>query len=333
MTDCTERMPWPLAPTDGGTLAPTDGGTLAPTDGGTSDEPGTHWPRVYVIILNWNGKEETLRCLSSVLEMDYPCYRVLVVDNASSDGSVEAIRAAFPAVELLVNKGNLGFSAGNNEGIQYALHGGADYVLLLNNDTQVERNALTALVAGCEADPAVGLASGKVYYFDRPQVIYYAGAKQGRLPLLPRVIGVGEEDHGQYEQAQEVDYVWGQAMLIKRQVIESVGLLDPQFFMYYEDLDYCLRAKRAGYKIVCLPAARVWHKIAKGTEGDYLTRWQYKAASMWRFHRKYSRIGWPHALLLTVVTLGWITVREVARGNWRPLPQMARSWVRRHTQG
>jgi GT2 family glycosyltransferase len=297
------------------------------------DEPGTHWPRVYVIILSWNGKEDTLRCLRSVQEVDYPRYRVLVVDNASEDGSTEAIRVAFPAVELIVNESNLGFSAGNDEGIQYALRNGADYVLLLNNDTQVERKVLTALVRACEGDPAVGLASAKVYYFDRPGVIYYAGARQGRLPLLPRVIGVGEEDHGQYEQLEEVDYVWGQAMFIKRQVIESIGLLDPGFFMYYEDCDYCLRAKRAGYKIVCVPAARVWHQVAKGTEGDYLTRWQYKVASMWRFHRKYSRIGWPHALLLTIVTLVWITVRELARGNWRPLPQMAGSWVRRHRQG
>jgi GT2 family glycosyltransferase len=309
MDDRTEPMPWPV------------------------DAPGTHWPRVYVIILSWNGKEDTLRCLRSVQEVDYPRYRVLVVDNASGDGSVEAIRAAFPAVELIVNESNLGFSAGNNEGVQYALQSGADYVLLLNNDTRVDRMVLTALVRAGEADPGVGLASPKVYYLDRPHVIYYGGARKGCLPLLPRVIGVGEEDHGQHEQLEEVDYVWGQAMFIKRQVIESIGLLDPQFFMYYEDLDYCLRAKRTGYKIVCVPAALVWHQVAKGTEGDYLTRWQYKVTSMWRFHRKHSRLGWPHALLLTAVTLVRITVRELARGNWRPLPQMARSWVRRRRQG
>jgi GT2 family glycosyltransferase len=297
------------------------------------DKPGTHWPRVYIIILNWNGKEDTLQCLRSVQEVDYPCFRVLVVDNASDDGSAEAVRAAFPAVELVVNNSNLGFAAGNNEGIQYALQRGADYVLLLNNDTQVDRMVLTGLVRTCAADPGVGLASPKVYYLDRRHVIYYAGASRGWLPLLPRLIGAGEEDHGQYEQLQEVDYVWGQAMFVKREVIESVGLLDPSFFMYYEDADYCLRAKRAGYKIVCVPSACVWHKVAKGTEGDYLTRWQYKVTSMWRFHRKYSRIGWPHALLLTIVTLVWITVRELARGNWRPLPQMARSWIQRRTQG
>jgi GT2 family glycosyltransferase len=103
--------------------------------------------------------------------------------------------------------------------------------------------------------------------------------------------------------------------------------------MYYEDADYCLRAKDAGYKIVCVPQARVWHQVAKGTEGDYLTRWQYKVTSMWRFHRKHSRFGWPQALLWTTVTMAWITVRELGRGNWQPLSQMARSWVQRRNQG
>jgi GT2 family glycosyltransferase len=296
------------------------------------DEAETHRPRVYIIILNWNGKEDTLSCLRSVQEVEYPRYRVLVVDNASTDGSTEAIRAAFPGVELLVNRSNLGFAAGNNEGIRHALQCGADYVLLLNNDTQVERAALTELVRACAADPGVGLASPKVYYLDRPKVIYYAGAMQGRLPLLPRLTGTGEEDHGQYEQVQEVDYVWGQAMFIKKEVMERIGLLDPGFFMYYEDADYCLQAKRAGYKIVCVPAARVWHQVAKGTEGDYLRRWQYKVASMWRFYRKHSRMGWPQALLLTTVNLAWILMRELGRGNWRPLSQIARSWAGNHTQ-
>lgn len=290
-------------------------------------------PLVYVIILNWNGEEDTLQCLRSLQEMDYPRYHALVVDNASEDGSPEAIRAAFPAVELLVNPRNLGFAAGNNEGIRHALQRGADYVFLLNNDTLVERTVLAELVRACQADPQVGLASPKVCYLDRPRVIYYAGARRGWLPLLPRLIGTGEEDHGQYPQVQEVDYVWGQAMFIRRGALERVGLLDPRFFMYYEDIDYCLRAKQAGYKIVCVPAAAVWHKVAAGTGGDYFTRWQYKVASMWRFYRKHSRLGWPQALLLTKATLAWITLRELARGNWRPLPEMARSWVRRRTQG
>lgn len=293
-----------------------------------------HWPRVDIIILNWNGREDTLNCLRSVQEVEYPRYRyrVLVVDNASTDGSVEAIRAGFPGVELIVNDGNLGFAAGNNEGIRHALQSGADYVLLLNNDTQVERAVLSELVRAGEGDPGVGLASPKVYYLDRPNVIYYAGARQGRLALLPRLMGTGEEDHGQYEQVQEVDYVWGQAMFIKREVLERVGLLDPGFFMYYEDADYCVQAKKAGYKIVCVPGARVWHQVAKGTEGDYLRRWKYKVASMWYFYRKHSRAGWPQALLLTGTNLAWITVRELGRGNWRPLSQMARSWAGRHRQ-
>ena len=291
-----------------------------------------NFPLVYIIILNWNGKKDTLECLRSVQEVDYPRYQVLVVDNASDDGSPEAIRAAFPAVELIVNESNLGFAAGNNAGIEYALQRGADYVFLLNNDTIADRMVLAELVKTCEADPAVGLASPKVYYYDRPNTIYYAGARRHWLPLLPNLIGVGEENYGQYEKVKEVDYVWGQAMFIKRRVIEDVGLLDPGFFMYYEACDYCLRTTEAGYKIVYLPMAITWHKIAKGTEGDYLTRWQYKVMSMLHFHRKYSRFGLPQAVLLTIATLTRITVRELWRGNWRPLPRMVRSFIQRHSK-
>ena len=291
-----------------------------------------NFPLVYIIILNWNGKEDALECLCSVQEVDYPRYQVLVVDNASDDGSPEVIRAAFPAVELIVNESNLGFAAGNNVGIEYALQRGADYVFLLNNDTIVDRMALAELVKACEADPAVGLASPKVYYYDRPNTIYYAGARRHWLPLLPNLFGVGEADRGQYEKVEEVDYVWGQAMFIKRRVIEDIGLLDSSFFMYYEDCDYCLRTIEAGHKIVYVPKAIMWHKIAKGTEGDYLTRWQYKVKGMLHFHRKHSRLGLPQAVLLTIATLTWITVRELWRGNWRPLPQMVRSFIQRHSK-
>ena len=291
-----------------------------------------NFPLVYIIILNWNGKEDTLECLRSVQEVDYPRYQILVVDNASDDGSPEAIRAAFPVVELIVNESNLGFAAGNNVGIEYALQRGADYVFLLNNDTIVDRMVLTELVKACEADPTVGLASPKVYYYDHPNIIYYAGARRHLLPLFPDPIGVGEADHGQYEKVKEADYVWGQAMFIRRWVIEDVGLLDPGFFMYYEDCDYCLRTTEVGYKIVYVPMAIMWHKIAKGTEGDYLTRWQYKVMSMLHFHRKYSRFGLPQAMLLTIATLTRITVRELWRGNWRPLPRMARSFIQRHSR-
>ena len=289
-------------------------------------------PLVYVIILNWNGKEDTIECLRSLQEVDYPCYQVLVVDNASDDGSPEAIRVTFPAVELIVNESNLGFAAGNNAGIGHALEEGADYIFLLNNDTTVDRTVLVELVEACEADPAVGLASPKVYYYDRPNTIFYAGARRHWFPLLPNPIGIGEEDRGQHDAVREADYVWGQAMFVKRRVVEDIGLLDSGFFMYYEDCDYCLRAVEAGYKIIYVPMAVVWHKIAKGTEGGYLARWQYKVMSMLHFHRKYSRFGLPQAMLLTIATLTRITVRELWRGNWRPLPRMARSFIQRHSR-
>jgi len=284
-------------------------------------------PHVYIVILNWNGKEDTLECLRSVQAVDYPRYQILVVDNASSDGSAEAIRAAFPGVALIVNESNLGFAAGNNVGIEHALEEGADYIFLLNNDTTVDRMVLVELVKTCEADPTVGLASPKVYYYDLPNTIFYAGARRYWLPLFPDPIGIGEEDRGQHDAVREVDYVWGQAMFIKRRVIEDIGLFDPGFFMYYEDCDYCLRAAEVGYKIIYVPLARIWHKIGAGTEGDLQARWRYRAQSMAYFHRKHSRFGPAQAALLTLCSTARILARELPKGKIGLAWRLARPYV------
>jgi hypothetical protein len=187
--------------------------------------------------------------------MTYPNFQVVVVDNGSDDGSQEAIRERFTSVTLLENGENLGFAGGNNVGISFALQRGADYVLLLNNDTVVDPRCLTLLVDAADGNERIGIVGPTIYYFDEPGLVWSAGGRmdwrRGRPYLSPPS---RDED--------EVDYVTGCAMLVKSEVIRRIGLLDERFFMYFEEVDWCIRAKRVGFEVVHVPEAKVWHKIS-----------------------------------------------------------------------
>lgn len=237
------------------------------------------WPRVEIIVLNWNGGETTLSCLGSLARLDYPAFEVVVVDNGSTDGSVHAIGERFPEVILIENEKNLGFTGGNNVGLSRALAVGLDYALLLNNDTEVAPDLLHLLIEAFEADPVIGIAGPTIYYYNQPDVIWSAGGaidwRQGRT----RMVGLDEREVGQFgQEPREVDFVTGCALLVKRTVLEKVGLLDERFFAYYEETEWCVRARRAGFKSVHVPRAHIWHKISPVTQADsprvhyYMTR-------------------------------------------------------------
>jgi len=220
-------------------------------------------PSVTIIVLNYNNCEDTLDCLRSLQHLTYPSIQVLVIDNGSSDGSVEAIQTQFPEMTLVATGENLGFTGGNNVGIQRALEAGADYILLLNNDTIVAPDMVDVMVAAMQTDPAIGVAGPMIYYYDQPDIIWSAGGAIDWKHGTTRMIGIGEDDKGQFGLAtHEVDFVTGCALLTRREAWETVGLLDEKFFMYYEETDWCVRARRAGFKIVQVPLAMMWHKIS-----------------------------------------------------------------------
>lgn len=236
-------------------------------------------PRVMIIVLNWNGLADTLECLESLAHLDYPAYEVVVVDNGSTDGSVEAIRVRFPRVTLIETGENLGFAGGNNVGLRYALKLGADYALLLNNDTVVAPDFLRLLVQTAEADPAAGIAGPTIYYYDQPRVIWSAGGAIDWQRGQTWMMDVNERDVGQFgQEPRQVDFVTGCALLVKRAVLERGGLLDERFFVYYEETEWCVRTRRAGFKIVHVPPAHIWHKISPAAQADsplihyYMTR-------------------------------------------------------------
>ncbi len=259
-------------------------------------------PRVLLIILCYNGVSDTLACLQSLQAIDYPRerYTILVVDNASSDNTPQAVRAAFPTVTVIETGANLGFAAGNNVGLRYALEHGYDYALLLNNDTEVAPDFLRILVATAEADPNIGVVGPTISYYERPDLIWSAGGRIDWRRGASAMYGSGEPDTGQYSWPRAVDFVTGCALLCKRAVIERAGLLDERFFMYYEETEWCVRVARAGFTILHVPASRVLHKIPLNARFDKEYLAYYMTRNRLLFLRA-TRAGlrtWFHALVL-----------------------------------
>lgn len=226
----------------------------------------SHKPKVAILILNWNGGQVTLDCLSSLKAVIYPNLEIIVVDNGSTDGSLESICRLFPETPILAMEKNLGFVEGNNAAIHLAQSNGADYVLLLNNDTVVAPDFLDKLVAVSEAEDAIGVVGPTIYYYDRPDVIWSAGGAINWERGASQMLNLNETDRDLPDSLPyEVDFVSGCAMLVRTSVIQQVGLLDPRFFAYYEETEWCVRIHRAGYRVLHVPGARVWHRILPET--------------------------------------------------------------------
>jgi GT2 family glycosyltransferase len=261
-------------------------------------------PLVYVVTLTWNQCADTLHCLDSLARMSYPNYRLLLVDNASTDGTVEAVRARFPQVEIIVNAENLGFSGGFNAGLRHALVQGAGWVLIINNDTYVAPDLLDELIVHSDR-PGVGMLGPKIYSAGEVNRIWSVGGRCSWWTYEMIGIGDGQMDVGQWDQPLERDYLVGCALLLKRSLLEEVGLFDADTFhpIYYEDSDLCLRARKAGQRLLLVPSARMWHKGVGASGGFDSPRQRYlMGRHSVRFFRKHVR--WPRWLIVIPYRLG-----------------------------
>lgn len=226
------------------------------------------WPKVAIIILNWNNYEDTKECLESVENITYPNYKVFVVDNGSTDGSGERLAGDFPYFKFIWNEKNLGFSAGNNMGIKQALRSKADYVMLLNNDTIVDPGMLMPLVERMDADRGMGITAPKIYShssIEQNNVLWFAGGKLRLFYGKTRMVGYGERDTGQYDDIKDTSWASGCAMLIRASVFSKVGFLNPDYFNSLEDVDFSINVRKAGYKIIFVPESQLWHKEARSS--------------------------------------------------------------------
>ncbi len=265
--------------------------------------PLSSQPQVTCVVLNWNGWRDTVDCLAALKECTYPELTVLVVDNGSTDNSVQKIQDAYPDLLLLQSTSNLGFAGGNNIGIRYALAHGAEYVWLLNNDTKPNPNALSGLVSKILEDSTIGAAASICYYADAPHRIEaWAGARvnlwigYGRNSTVPRA---DEWFHS----------LNGTSMLVSRAALEDAGLLDEVFFLYWEDTEFCLRLREKGWRLAAAPDSRVLHKVNASTGGNKLLLDRYQTASGLRLIRLHS----PAPLLASLLFLSIRFARRLTR--------------------
>lgn len=268
------------------------------------------YPTVYIILLNWNGWQDTVECLESIFRLKNVQYIVVVCDNNSQDNSSKNIKkwannffkvhdnlndnlASFqkaipyttyncstsdnisylgtgnqaPLV-LIQNNKNLGFTGGNNIGIQYAIENNAEYIWILNNDTIVESNCLNIMLNVAESSEDIGIVGSKIYFADNQKTIWFAGARFFRHLGKSVMLGYGEEDNMQtWEGNVDADFITGCSMLIKASVIENVGNLDNDFFFTVEDLDFSLRCQMHEFRCVVARQAKLWHKVSASTGG------------------------------------------------------------------
>lgn len=251
--------------------------------------------RVDVVVLNWNGWQDTVACLASLQRQDYSNFNLLVVDNGSTDGSVFQINKAMPSVELLQTGVNLGFGGGCNVGIRHALAHGADYVWLINSDATVDPGALSALVRVAEKNPALASVGSVLYEADSEhQIQLWGGGSVNRW--------LGRSRH-QISPAA-LDFISGASILLCRAALEEVGLFDEtNFFMYWEDTDLGFRLRRAGWQLAVAEDSQVWHKqsASLGKRSPLLD--EYFTRSGVRFLRRYAPIPFISITLMLVMML------------------------------
>jgi hypothetical protein len=225
--------------------------------------------RWYAIVLNWNGREDTLRCLDSLQHVEHSELRIVCVDNGSVDGSQEAARERFPGVQLIEAGANLGYAGGNNLGIRAALGDGAEWVMLVNNDATVAPDVIDGFARAAANDPGAGILAGKVYFADRPSTIWFAGQRVSELlGYSGRPRGYGRPDGERYARIEPTGRAVGALMAVSRAAIDAVGLLDEELFAYVEDVDWALRVRAAGMRVLFAPGARAWHRVSASTGGE-----------------------------------------------------------------
>jgi GT2 family glycosyltransferase len=297
-------------------------------------------PLVVTVILNTNRRGDTLACLESLAHSTHANHRVIVLDNASTDGSVDAIRQGFPSSQVLRLAANLGYAGNNNVGLRSALDQDAAWVFVLNEDTIVHADCLAELVRVGESDGRIGVVGPLVYHHSEPGVIQSAGGELGAR-WESRHAGQNEPDTGQFPLPRDVEWVTGCAILVRAAAIRQIGVLDERFFYYWEETEWCLRARREGWRVVHCPSGRLWHK---GVSRDYrpgpdvtyysvrnrLLLMSKHRAPVWRRAAVWAECG--RTMLNWTLNPNWRHMHDHRDAMWQGmLDYLRRRWGRRPT--
>jgi GT2 family glycosyltransferase len=266
---------------------------------------------VFIIIISNNRKEDTLECLSSVEKSTYENQSIIVLDNASMDGSVEAIQNNFPRAHIISLVENRGYAGNNNVGIRVALAQGAKWVFILNDDTIMAPDCISCMIESGESHPKIGILGPMIYHYDEQNVIQTAGGILDTR-LYPSHLGQNEKDSGEFVIPHYVDWISGCAILVRREVIEQVGLLDERFFCYLEETEWCLRAKRSGWEILHVPQAKLWHK---GVQRNYHPS---PSVTYYYTRNQFLLLSKHHASLLAWLSAWWQALRTLTSWTVRP---------------
>lgn len=255
--------------------------------------------KVCVVILNWNGRDLTLRCLEDLQKSSYPAVECVIVDNGSTDGSPDAIAGAHPDVTMIRNPTNLGWAGGSNQGIAWGLAHGADYLLMLNNDAWGEPPMISNLVGAATKLQNKAVAIPKIYLGSDPTRFWFAVGRVNFWTGLFSNPAYNQVDHSQFDSIPEAEYASGCCMLIPREIVERVGGFDHSFFSYVEDVEWSIRCRRAGFRLVLCPDAKVWHDVSvTGKKRPAMMRYYLTRNHLWTLRRHAGFLQFACALAL-----------------------------------
>jgi len=267
---------------------------------------------VNLFVLNWNGRDLTLDCLSSLEKITYPNVKVYVIDNGSSDNSVTAIRNQFPDYEIIELPENYGFARGNNAGFELVKQK-ADYTIFLNNDTIVDPNFVEPLINAMESNSTVKQSTPKIFYADNLDYIWFGGGKVSLWAGWIRHLGIRQKDSMQFSFDRNVDYATGCCVCMRTVDFESIGMFDESFLMYGEDVDLSLRFRKQGGQILFVPESKIWHKVSSSIGTQFsIRKWKRKNIGKIKIVTKHVHpaqlpIVMPLAILVSILEL-FITI-------------------------
>lgn len=272
---------------------------------------------VCILIPNYNGWEDAEDCIRSLKDLEYADYRIVLLDNGSTDGSygkLSAMSGDDPVVDVVAHDPNNGCAGGINAALAYAKRYEPAFYWFLNNDTTVDPAALTEMVATAAQHPEAGCFGSKIYYYDDPRVLWYAGGYIQRNHSGPGFhVGMGETDEGRYDSVRPLDFATGCSLMARAEVVEAIGGWSEDYYMYWEDIDWVARASRAGWQCLFVPTSVIWHKISRSFRGDTTLQRRYEVRSRLRFYWRNRRRSFVRVLFWMLASV----LLSVARGESR----------------